>query len=643
MRKNMHIIALILCLILTLTSCSELFAPKVDPQTTGTDVPASPTPVTEAPVQDKIHGQITSTGYENEMLNLSIACPKGWSFRHDKILARINNIAGGKITDADVAAKVSSLSSFLDMMATDARHSEMTLYIREEFSIKIEDEFYVHLEESSIRQRYADSDIEILTFETFSIRVGDRNRTMLHLVCQSKGQNFDEYKILLRNQCKYLGTLDIKLYDNTELQPILDGITALNPETKTPNPKPTATTPPATTPPATAAPVQSKIRGTITGNAYENVMLNLRIALPKGWSFFDDNQIAELQNITYEKLDDENIADMISRNGTFTDMMMSNFLVNNLVLTIQPNQPLLASLSDEQLIYFFEDYFRERIPAMGAELYVYEPITMKVGGQNRTVLHMLCKSEGIYLDEYMICYLDRNNEYMGFLVLTLAEDSNPQPILDGITNLTPETKTPEPRPTATIPPATTPPATAAPVQNKIRGTITGNIYENGMLNMRIICPNDWTFYDDNDIAQRHDIADEITPDMSYDELSKNGMITDMMAGNLKGNNMSFSIQSKQSIPASISDEQLIYYLEEYYKEYFSETGVESYVYEARTMKVGGQDHTVLHMFNKSGGLYMDMYEIWFRDRNDEYMGFLTLSLVDGSNPQPILDGITTLK
>jgi hypothetical protein len=47
------------------------------------------------------------------------------------------------------------------------------------------------------------------------------------------------------------------------------------------------------------------------------------------------------------------------------------------------------------------------------------------------------------------------------------------------------------------------------------------------------------------------------------------------------------------------------------------------------------------MVLNTNGADVDEYQIWFREQSD-YMGILTLALMDGSEAQPILDGITAL-
>ena len=58
---------------------------------------------------------------------------------------------------------------------------------------------------------------------------------------------------------------------------------------------------------------------------------------------------------------------------------------------------------------------------------------MQVGGQERTVLHMVLAGDPD-VNEYQIWYRD-SDAYMGILTVAIADGSDVQSILDGITSL----------------------------------------------------------------------------------------------------------------------------------------------------------------------------------------------------------------
>ena len=206
------------------------------------------------------------------------------------------------------------------------------------------------------------------------------------------------------------------------------------PATEAPATEAPATEAPATETPATEAPIAEGVRGVVSEDAYENEMLDLRVALPEGWVFYTDEQIAQVNNITAEVMADSDVAELIGKNGQFIDMMMASAATNNINLMIQASQPMLSSYSDEQIFTLSEQNFKAQFQASGLSVSKYEPVTMQVGGEERTVLHLVLSINDAEMDEYQIWFRN-DSDYMGVLTLAIADGSDPQPILDGITKL----------------------------------------------------------------------------------------------------------------------------------------------------------------------------------------------------------------
>ena len=190
---------------------------------------------------------------------------------------------------------------------------------------------------------------------------------------------------------------------------------------------------PAAEEPQAEAPAQDGIRGTLLEDAYENAPLNLRIARPAGWIFYSDEQIAQVNNVTAELMSGTDVADYLNKNGQFMDMIMADAVGNSLNLLLQPRQAALDLYSDEQIFTLSENTFRAQFSAAGMEISTFEPLTMQVGGQERTVLHMVLAGD-TEVDEYQIWYRTEA-DFMGILTLAIVDGSDAQPILDGITAL----------------------------------------------------------------------------------------------------------------------------------------------------------------------------------------------------------------
>lgn len=196
----------------------------------------------------------------------------------------------------------------------------------------------------------------------------------------------------------------------------------------------TANTPETTSAPETENVGTKEIRGKVEGDAYTNDYLNLCIERPQGWAFYTEDQIAEMNGFTTELFEETDIADIVAEAGQQTDMMMSDSGSNSLNLIIQPSQSALEKLTDEQIFQFSEKTVQDQLNAVGWTIDKYEAVTMQVGGEDRSVLHMAITANGVSFDEYQI-WIRPSGDYMATLTLALQKDMDPQPVLDGIKNL----------------------------------------------------------------------------------------------------------------------------------------------------------------------------------------------------------------
>ena len=196
----------------------------------------------------------------------------------------------------------------------------------------------------------------------------------------------------------------------------------------------TANTPETTSAPETENVGTKEIRGKVEGDAYTNNYLNLSIERPQGWAFYTEDQIAEMNGFTTELFEETDIADIVAEAGQQTDMMMSDGGSNSLNLIIQPSQSTLETLTDEQIFQFSEKTVQDQLNAVGWTIDKYEAVTMQVGGEDRSVLHMAITANGVSFDEYQI-WIRPSGDYMATLTLALQKDMDPQPVLDGIKNL----------------------------------------------------------------------------------------------------------------------------------------------------------------------------------------------------------------
>lgn len=198
------------------------------------------------------------------------------------------------------------------------------------------------------------------------------------------------------------------------------------------------------------------LRGSFAQGVYSCEPLDLRISLPKFWTFCSDDQIAELNELDAGALADTDVAGLIAEKGRFMSMMMTEPGGGTINLIIQPNQPALEEQSDEQLLALAEQSMKKQFSEYSFQLnrsgVIYDCYTLvktsellrvQTGGGERPAIHMLLDTVGLEqrtrteytlysVDQYQLWY--HAGEYMGVLTIVVKDAAELQPILDGITD-----------------------------------------------------------------------------------------------------------------------------------------------------------------------------------------------------------------
>ncbi len=183
-----------------------------------------------------------------------------------------------------------------------------------------------------------------------------------------------------------------------------------------------------------AKPDESKLKGETTDSAYTNEYLGLRIVLPAGWSFYTEEQMAMVNNMTADAYKDTDVSQAVSSAGQYMTMMMANITGSSYNLIVQPKNPLIDNYTDEQIFQNVESEMKRQFESTNIKVNKFETVKLQVAGEERDVLHMVLDFGNI-MDEYQVWYRPEGGNYMGVLTLAIPEGSDPKPFLDCITKL----------------------------------------------------------------------------------------------------------------------------------------------------------------------------------------------------------------
>ena len=202
----------------------------------------------------------------------------------------------------------------------------------------------------------------------------------------------------------------------------------------------------------------------------------------------------------------------------------------------------------------------------------------------------------------------------------------------------------------------------APADGALRGSFAQGVYRSEALGLQIALPKFWSFCGDAQIAELNGLSAEALAEADISALiAEKGCFLSMMMTDPGGNTLNLILQPGQPGAAGQSDEQLFTLAEQSLRTQYARTTVSidrraaQYDctmrvrrYTPTSLRLGDGEQTALHLVidvvEKENNYLLysfDQYQLWYRPDGD-YMGVLTLAITDGSDPQPILDGIAAL-
>lgn len=171
-------------------------------------------------------------------------------------------------------------------------------------------------------------------------------------------------------------------------------------------------------------------RGAVNGNVYTNKSLKLRFDLPSGWSFYSEEEIAEVNNMTREMYESTDLEAAVAKSGQFMDFFAASASnLDNVNLIIQPADAKLSGLTERKIFESSEESYRSQFASAGMEVKTYEVLTAKLCGMEKAVLHMEMTMNGFTLQEYQL-WIRSDPNYTAVLTVSSTSITDPQTVLD---------------------------------------------------------------------------------------------------------------------------------------------------------------------------------------------------------------------
>lgn len=169
--------------------------------------------------------------------------------------------------------------------------------------------------------------------------------------------------------------------------------------------KPTSTTTPSktttTSKPTSSTQTYTELRfGTTTGNKYQNSTIGLGFTAPSGWVFYTKEQIAEINQLTAEVMNNAKVNELLTNTNVLYDMMASDALGNSVNVIFEK---LSVSLTVDQYIALSTPQLKQVLLDSGCSEVNTEATSKKIGGKTEKCISVIASGNGVTVYEMIFC------------------------------------------------------------------------------------------------------------------------------------------------------------------------------------------------------------------------------------------------
>lgn len=165
------------------------------------------------------------------------------------------------------------------------------------------------------------------------------------------------------------------------------------------------------------------------GLKYESKFIGIGCTLPKGWSFYTDEQIKELNNLTQEMAGEE-FTEAIENATVVYDMYAtSEDMASNCIVNLEKtNAVVLLALDVKDVYKNQQETIKAAYENMGAEDVTFEISTVTIGDKSFDCMNMSAKLYEVTLNQTMFCI--KCNGYLASVAITADSAEAVADVLD---------------------------------------------------------------------------------------------------------------------------------------------------------------------------------------------------------------------
>ena len=142
--------------------------------------------------------------------------------------------------------------------------------------------------------------------------------------------------------------------------------------------------------------------GLTLGNVYNHSYFGFKCVLPEGWSFYTDEQIAQLQGYTQDMMG-QDYADIIEKSGSAMEMFAAEDSTGGLyTLNVVVEKLPSAALSEEKYVESCLDKTKAALESAGFQIDVCKAATVQFAGKTHAAIEIQGSYMGVDLYETLV-------------------------------------------------------------------------------------------------------------------------------------------------------------------------------------------------------------------------------------------------
>lgn len=174
--------------------------------------------------------------------------------------------------------------------------------------------------------------------------------------------------------------------------------------------------------------------GVTEGSVYENKYLGLGFKIPDGWSFYDDEKIAEISGITTEYMDDD-LVEQMKNAEYFYDLYAVSADQQESVNVIFEKGTVaqIASLDLEEYAETVADGVEETYGTMGFTVVDSDIDEIKIDGKKHTAYFLKTDMNGKMV--YQVGFTVKKTNYIVSIAITATSEDGLKDLVEAFYNL----------------------------------------------------------------------------------------------------------------------------------------------------------------------------------------------------------------